>query len=159
MCKYYIIVGIYQLGRLRGRSWIAWREHLGIYHVLVFVLFVWMLNFLLSLLNEYCKKCELHTIVNICNLLFTSYLHVLCIEWIIKSWKSWNLGMNNITDYPKACECGGMAEWLMRRTGNLMITSRIGSNPVRASRCFLEQESTLITQYWLVSGTDLKMCL
>jgi hypothetical protein len=38
-----------------------------------------------------------------------------------------------------------MVEWLPRRTSNLMI----------ASRCFVQQE----TQYWLVPGTDLKVCL
>jgi hypothetical protein len=37
-------------------------------------------------------------------------------------------------------DCCCMAEWLTRRTGNLMIAKSMGSNPSGASRCFLEQK-------------------
>jgi hypothetical protein len=48
----------------------------------------------------------------------------------------------------KVSWCGGMAEWLICQTNNLMIASCMGSNPV--SLCFLEQETlhTLLGTGW-----------
>ena len=37
--------------------------------------------------------------------------------------------------------CGVVVEWLTRRTSNLSIASRIGSNPVRDKPFILEQET------------------
>ena len=33
------------------------------------------------------------------------------------------------------------------------------SNPVRASHCFFEQETTLIAQYWLLPGNDSRVSI
>jgi hypothetical protein len=50
---------------------------------------------------------------------------------------------------------GGMAEWLTLRTSNLMIASRMGSNPVRGKSLIpWARKFTLIAQNWLVPGTD-----
>jgi hypothetical protein len=52
-------------------------------------------------------------------------------------------------------DIGGTAEWLTRQTRNLMIASHNGSNPVRGKSFSFD----LITQYWFVPETDLKVCL
>ena len=44
-----------------------------------------------------------------------------------------------------------VAQWVARLTCNVEV---VGSSPIKGPRCFLEQETTLIAQYWLVSGTD-----
>jgi hypothetical protein len=55
---------------------------------------------------------------------------------------------------------GGMAEWLTHWTSNIMIDSRMGSNPVRGMSLFPGARNfTFIAQYWLVPGTDSKVCL
>ena len=49
---------------------------------------------------------------------------------------------------------GDVVEWLTRRTKNLRIASRMGSDPVRDKPLFpLARNFTLIAQYWLVPGT------
>ena len=53
---------------------------------------------------------------------------------------------------------GGVVEWITRRTGNVKIGNRMGSNPVRGKTLFpLARMFTLIAQYWLVPGTNLKV--
>ena len=56
------------------------------------------------------------------------------------------------------CESGGVVEWVTRQTSNLRITSRMGSNPVRGKPLFpWARNFTLIAQYWLAPGTDLRV--
>jgi hypothetical protein len=55
---------------------------------------------------------------------------------------------------------GGTAEWLMHSTSKLMSVSRMGSYPIRGKLLFpWARNFTLIAQYWLVPGTDSKVCL
>ena len=50
---------------------------------------------------------------------------------------------------------GGVVVRLTRRTSNLTIASRMGSNPVRDKPLFPSARNfTLITQYWLVPEMD-----
>ena len=56
---------------------------------------------------------------------------------------------------------GHVVKCLTYQTSNLRIASHIGSNPVRGKlvSCFLEQETTLIAQYWLVPGTGSRVSI
>jgi len=45
-------------------------------------------------------------------------------------------------------------EWVEILTCNVSVVS---SNPFKGSRCFLEKRFTLIAEYWLVLGRDLRV--
>ena len=60
----------------------------------------------------------------------------------------------NIETYVVAWSSGS------RRTSNLRIASRTGSNPVKDKPLFPSTRNfTLIAQYWLVPGMDLRVFL
>ena len=55
---------------------------------------------------------------------------------------------------------GGVFEWITCQTSIQMITSSMGSNPVRGKLLFpWARNFILIAQYWLVPGTDLRVFL
>ena len=51
-------------------------------------------------------------------------------------------------------------DWLMHQTSNLRIARHMGSNPVKDKPLFPSARNfTLITKYWLIPGTDLRVLI